>query len=114
MDDQFLRKPRPKSSLGSPLKKIFANKRILVILLIVVPMLSFVSFSTKGILKRLSLESEKRAMEEKVRDAQREQVRMQEHSKSMDKDVKAIEKVAREKYGMIREGETVYKVKKER
>ncbi len=30
------------------------------------------------------------------------------------KDPKAIEKVARERYGMVKEGETVYRVKREK
>ena len=53
-------------------------------------------------------------MQEKVKQASEEQRLLQEQSKALEKDPKAIEKVAREKYGMIREGETVYKVKKEK
>lgn len=68
-------------------------------------------FSNRGFLKRLSLEAEKKAMEEKIREAQQEQLQLQVQSKALDNDPKAFEKVAREKYGLIREGETVYKVK---
>jgi len=75
---------------------------------------SFITFSNKGILQRWRLESQKRAMEEKIHQVQQEQLKLQEQSKALDCDLKAIEKVAREKYGMIREEETVYKIKKEK
>ena len=53
-------------------------------------------------------------MQEKIANAQKEQLRLQQVSKALDKDPKMIEKVAREQYGLVREGETVYKVKKDK
>ena len=82
--------------------------------LIVVPVVSFATFSNRGILKRLTLEGEKSAMQAKVQAASLEQRRLRDLSKSLENDPRAIEKVAREKYGMVRDGETVYKVKKEK
>ena len=114
MDDQYYRKARSDDGISVRFKKILGNKRAMLAALIVVPVLSFVTFSNKGILKRVSLEQEKAAMQEKVRIAAQEQARLQEQSRLLDKDPKAIEKVAREKYGMIREGETVYKARKEK
>jgi cell division protein FtsB len=114
MDDQYYRKAHPKNVVAARLKKILRHKRTLLAALIVVPVVSFITFSNKGILKRLSLESEKSAMQEKVQAASQEQARLQAQSQSLDKDPRAIEKVAREKYGMVRDGETVYKVKKEK
>jgi len=114
MDDQYYRKPKPKQSIILWLKKIIGNRRLFVTLLIAIPMVSFVMFSNKGVLKRMSLESDKQAMQDKVQQALREQSQLQRESKALDNDNRAIEKVAREKYGMIREGETVYKVKKEK
>jgi cell division protein FtsB len=114
MDDQYYRKPKPKQSIALLLKKIISNKRLLLALLVAVPIVSFVTFSNRGVLKRMSLESEKQAMQQKVQQVLREQAQLQQESKALDNDNRAIEKVAREKYGMIREGETVYKVKKEK
>ena len=114
MDEQYSRKSRPKVNLLSWLRQQLKKRGILLTLLIGIPVFSFVMFSNKGILKRMSLESEKQEMEEKVKQALLEQRQLQEQSKALEKDPKAIEKVAREKYGMIREGETVYKVKKEK
>ena len=114
MTGQFYRKLQPKFSVFSSIKKTLMKKNLLLSLLIAVPIFSFATFSNKGIIQRLSLESQKKRMEEKIQEARQEQVRLQQQSKALDGDPKAIEKIAREKYGMIREGETVYKVKKEK
>lgn len=114
MDDQYYRKKRRRFDPLAWLTRSLRKKKVRIALLIIIPVLSFITFSNKGILQRLSLESQKHEMEEKIREAQKEQARLQQQSKALDNDPKAIEKVAREKYGMVREGETVYKVKKER
>jgi cell division protein FtsB len=114
MEDQYYRKARPKHVITAWCKQQFKKRSVLVTLLIGLPLTMFILFSNKGVLKRLSLEAEKRSMEEKVQAAQHEQQELQEQSKALDSDPRAIEKVAREKYGMIREGETVYKIRKER
>jgi len=111
MENQYYRKPRPK--IKGWINKTLRKKSVLLVLLIAVPAVSFMMFSNKGIIQRLSLESEKKDMQEKIHQSQQEQLRLQQQSKALDADPKAIEKVAREKYGMIKEGETVYKVKKE-
>ena len=113
MNDQYYRKARPKPGVVSWLKKIAKNKRIYLVLVISLPILYLFAFSNKGIIKRVGLENDKKLMEEKLRQAVVENQRLQDKSRALDHDSKAIEKVARENYGMIREGETVYKVKKE-
>ena len=112
MDDLYYRKIRPKHTLSNSIKKIFRNRNVLIGLLIIIPAFSFILFSNRGIIKHFSLVAEKHRMEEKILEAQREQQRLKDQSNALDHDPKAIEKVAREKYGMIKEGETVYKVKK--
>ncbi|MGA2624561.1 MAG: septum formation initiator family protein [Bacteroidota bacterium] len=114
MDEQYYRKKPANPHVPGWLKGILKNKRLNITLLILIPTLSFMTFSNKGILQRVRLESEKRAMQEKILQAQREQNQLLQQSKALDSDPKTIEKVAREKYGMIRDGETVYKVKKEK
>jgi len=114
MDDQYYRKARPKFDVIGWSKKQLKKRNVFISLLIIIPALSFVTFSSRGIVTRMSLESEKQAMQKKVDEASEEQKRLQQQSKALDNDPKAIEKVAREKYGMVREGETVYKVKKEK
>ncbi|MEW6062640.1 MAG: septum formation initiator family protein [Bacteroidota bacterium] len=70
----------------------------------------YVFFNSNGILQRLKLELQKKEMIEKIEKAEAEQAKLKEQSKALDGDPKAIEKVAREKYGMVRENEKVYKV----
>ncbi len=52
-------------------------------------------------------------MVEKIRRAEEETKQLQEQIKALQSDKKTIEKIAREKYGMVREGETVYRVRKD-
>ena len=114
MNDQYYRKPKSRLSLKPVFTRLGRNKLFMLALLIAVPASMFMLFSNRGVMKRLSLESDKQEMEQKVREAEREQQRLTEQSKALDNDGRAIEKVAREKYGLIREGETVYKVKKDK
>ncbi len=114
MDDQYYRKTRKKPAVQELVKKVWQNKSIRFTLIIALPVFLFVTFSNKGILQRIHLEDQKKEMQLKIHQAQGEQVQLQQQSKALDNDPKAIEKVAREKYGMIREGETVYKIRKEK
>ena len=114
MDDHYYRKAKARTTFMNWLKTRLKKKSVVMVALVVVPVLSFMTFSNKGLLKRISLESEKKAMQEKIDGAVAEQHLLQVHSKALESDPKAIEKVAREKYGMIKDGETIYKVKKEK
>jgi cell division protein FtsB len=69
--------------------------------------------NNRGIIARIRLEHERQVMIEKVKAAEEETKRLQAYLKALEGDKKTIEKVAREKYGMARPGETVYKVKKD-
>ncbi len=111
MDDQYYRKTKPK--FKSWLNKTLRKKSVQITLLISLPAISFIFFSNRGIIQRLNLESEKKNIQIKIEQAREERNRLEEESKALDSDPKAIEKVAREKFGMIREGETVYKIRKD-
>lgn len=112
MDSQYLRKYR--SSFRFSPKKFFGNRNLVVTLLIGIPVVSFILFSPRGVIKRISLDAEKNRLEEEVAAAEKEQVLLLQRSRDLDHDLGVIEKIAREKYGMIRPGETVYKVRKEK
>jgi cell division protein FtsB len=114
MSDQYYRKPRTSLSIRPLFQRLGRNKMFMLALLIAVPASMFMLFSNRGIMKRMSLEADKAEMEQKVREAELEQDRLNDQSKALDTDGRAIEKVAREKYGFLREGETVYKVKKDK
>ena len=114
MNEQYYRKTKPIATNGGWLKNQMKKRSLFLTVIILVPFVSFMTFSNKGLLKRLSLESGKKAMLEKIELAKAEQKKLQEQSKALDTDQRAVEKIAREKYGMVKPGETVYKVKKEK
>ena len=114
MDEDYYRRTKPKPPFTGRIKKQLRKKNVIFTVVILVPVVAFMTFSNKGFLKRLSLESEKKAMLARLELAKAEQRMLQDQSKALDNDPKAIERVAREKYGMIKEGETVYKVRKEK
>jgi cell division protein FtsB len=113
MDDLYYRKERTAKPLIDVVKKLAKQKTLRYVFVVAVPILAFMMFSEKGIVTHLKLQSQKEEMLVKVQKAQDEQRRLQQLSQSLDSDPAMIEKVAREKFGMIREGETVYKIKKQ-
>lgn len=92
------------------LRKQLKRRRLIIGILILVPLLGFVLFSKRGIIARIGLESEKSAMLKEIEQAQKQQDSLKTVIKRLNSDTLLIEKLAREKYGMIRPGETVYKV----
>jgi cell division protein FtsB len=115
MDIHYYRKFRPRNIIASGFRRLWKRPLLRWIVLVGVPFLLFATFSNKGILQRMRLEEEKKLWQQKVQEAQAEQQRLQEHAKALENDKTpggAIEKVARERYGMVRKGDTVYKLKK--
>jgi len=84
-----------------------SKKRKILYLLIIALMLYFLIFDSFGLIKRFNLENqneEKRAMiynEIKLKDSLNREIFLMEY------DTNAIEKIAREKYGMIKPNEKV-------
>lgn len=112
MDNLFYRKDKKKLDVRAILKKIAKNKRAMLGLVLGVPLVLFLLFGNHGIIQRIRLQNQKAELETKIQQAGAETKQLQAESKALDGDKKAIEKVAREKYGMARDGETVYKVRK--
>ena len=114
MDNQFYRNIEPERFLKRIAKKAAKNKRRTALFILLFFLFLYLLFDNKGILKRLSLESQHNEWIEKLKADSLETKRLQEQIKALEGDKKTIEKIAREKYGMKREGETVYQVKKEK
>jgi cell division protein FtsB len=106
----FYRKKGRSGALRASLRKLLANRRLMLLLVVGAPILLYVFFGPRGVLKRIQLQQEKTVLEEQIRAAEAEQRALQAQSKALEGDRAAIEKVAREKYGMLKEGETVYRV----
>ncbi len=106
----FYRKIKKQVSPKNIFEKAKENPVFAFILVVSGIVLLYVFFNSNGIYQRIKLENQKKEILEKIQTAEDEHKKLQEHSKALEGDKKAIEKVAREKYGMVREGEKVYKV----
>lgn len=113
MQGDFYRSVPKKQRLSSLLKSITKNRKKALILLAGTLAVVYLLFDNKGIIKRIGLEVQRQQMVEKVEEAQKETLRLQAQKKALEGDKKTIEKLAREKYGMSRPGEKVYRVKKD-
>ncbi len=105
----FYRSLTPKKIARHALK----NKRSTAIILGAFFLFLYLLFDNKGIIKRVRLEMENERMKEKVARIEQQNGQLQLQAKALEGDKKTIEKVARERYGMQRQGETVYRVKKD-
>lgn len=112
MDNLFYRKIRPRFDFKATAKKLLKNRRLLVICGVAVLLGGYVVFGNRGVLQRIRLQQQKAELEVKIKQAEEETKSLQSQSKALEGDKKEIEKVARERYGMVREGEKVYKVNK--
>lgn len=112
MDELYYRKERKSKPLQTWLRKLIRKKGFSYTLIIIIVVGGFLFFGNKGIYHHIQLRNQKEEYILKIQKALEEQRQLKEKSKSLDNDSIAIEKVAREKYGMIREGETVYKVRR--
>jgi len=112
MEGQFLRRVQKPRWLQGISKRVFKTRRRTLFAIVGMLLVSYVLFNNRGVIARIRLEHERQVMIEKLKAADEETKRLQTYLKALDGDKKTIEKVAREKYGMAREGETIYKVKK--
>ncbi len=109
MEGRYYRKPP-----GSwDIKRRVKSKGFIIGTLVALPVFFYVVFGSHGVVQRIELETRISRLEEKIKAAELENARLQELAKALDSDMKAIEKVAREKYAMARPGETVYRIKSE-
>ncbi len=111
MEGQYLRRIQRPRWLQGITKKVFKTRRRAAFVIVGVVLASYVLFNNRGIIARIRLEHQRHVMIDKVKAAEDETKKLQAYLKALDGDKETIEKVAREKYGMARPGETVYKVK---
>lgn len=94
-------------------KPLTAKRKLILSLLVALPVLIVFTFGNRGLIKRFSLEHryseahEELYREREIGDSLRQEI---SHLKT---DSIAVEKLARERFGMARPGERVYKVVEE-
>ncbi len=110
MENRFYRREKQAGGWRKRSVSLLRNRRILVTLSVAGPLLLFVLFNNRGVIQRIKLEQQKEALVARVRQLETDQAELRRLSQLLDGDRAAIEKVAREKYGMLRDGETIYRV----
>lgn len=109
MEDLFYRKARKQFAPRELLRRAVRNKRLTAVVIVGAVILGFALFGKQGVRARFQLEQEKSYLEQELRKAESEYKALQQRSRDLDSNYKEIERAAREKYGLSRSGETVYR-----
>jgi len=86
------------------------KRRTAFIFLVLLIGLIYILFDSRGLIQRLRLEAEKSSIERKISDLERENASMQAEIQKLRTNDQEIERIAREKYFMHRNGEKIIKV----
>ncbi|MBM4171156.1 MAG: septum formation initiator family protein [Ignavibacteria bacterium] len=92
----------------SSLNKNFVIRFVFFLVILIV--ISFLLFNESGILKFLDLKSEIRILEQQIKDASNKLNQLESEIDSLKVSKEKIERVARERYNMLKTGEEVLKV----
>ncbi len=86
------------------------RRKILYAALVAIPLLVILTFGNRGVLKRLELESEVSSLHRGLYRDRATSDSLKMEIARIKADTTAVERLARERYGMVRPGETIYKV----
>jgi len=86
------------------------NLRIVLVIIFFTGLISFAVFGNKGLIQRFKLESEKKDLEVMLDAEIKKTKELQNEIEELKTSESKQERVAREKYGMTKEGEKIYKV----
>ena len=92
------------------LRYIYSRRRMFILFFLLLLILAYAVFGRKGLLQRVDLELENRELQKKLKDEQEKTLILQKEIDELKTSDKKIEKVAREKYGMTKDGEEIYKI----
>lgn len=87
------------------------NKIFGLFLLILLVLIYMTVFGNKGIISRIKLESEKKQLEEQFQTEINKGEELQKEINELNNSESKVEKVAREKYGLTKDGEQIYRIK---
>jgi cell division protein FtsB len=110
MNNQFYR-----NNNNNPIQQIIKKQSFpsvrTIFLLMLIPIIFFMLFNTKGVWTRYSLKADQKTLEEKIKIAEETNKFLLKEIDALKTDKNKIEKIAREKYNMKKPGETIYKRK---
>ena len=93
--------------------KSFLSITNILMVTIIVGCLSLLLFSDRGLVNLWSLKKEKLEIQNKINDLRNQIALLEKEEEKLKFDEKYIEKIAREKFKMVKPGERVFKVKDE-
>ncbi|HMS63621.1 MAG TPA: septum formation initiator family protein [Ignavibacteria bacterium] len=86
------------------------NLRIVFVIIFFIGLISFALFGNKGLIQRMELESERKELEGSLNAEINKTKELQKQIEELKNSEAKQEQVAREKYGMTKEGEKIYKI----
>jgi cell division protein FtsB len=86
------------------------HKVLIGILVVFFVIAAYSVFSDKGLLTRMKMNREKERLSRMLEDEKKKQDSLKKEIELLNTSDKKIEKIAREKYGMTKEGEIIYKI----
>jgi cell division protein FtsB len=105
-----MNKEKDESILVKILRFIKYNKFFTLLALIIIFMVIYAIVADKGLLKRFKFQSEKTRLEKQLIEEKKKQDTLKKEIDSLYNSDEKIERVAREKFGMTKEGEIIYKI----
>jgi len=86
------------------------HSRLVFVIVFFVGLISLSVFGNKGLIQRIQLESEKKELDEILKAEIKKTEELKKEIDELKSSGNKIEKVAREKYGMTKEGEKIHKI----
>lgn len=105
-----MNKEKGESVFVKILRFIKYNKFFTLLGLIIISVVIYAVVADKGLITRLKFQREKTKLEKQLIDEKKKQDTLRKEIDSLNNSDEKIERVAREKYGMTKEGEVIYKI----
>ncbi len=86
------------------------NVNLVLVILFFIGLISMTVFGNKGILQKMKLEEETRELEKQIKLELDKTEELQKEIEALKSSESRLEEVAREKFGMTKDGEKIYKV----
>jgi cell division protein FtsB len=86
------------------------RRKSLYAALVAIPLLGILTFGNRGLFKRIQLENEVASLRQTLYHDRATSDSLRVEINKIKQDTTAVERLARERYGMVRPGETIYKV----
>lgn len=94
--------------------QLLHNRKLTILLAAVSVVTALILFSNRGVIQRIKLGQEKSELIARIAELEKENARLRREEQNLIHDPSTIEHVARERHGMIRPGEIVYRIREVR